>query len=119
MSDNLQEHEGMTGEVSWTGSEKCRKPQGICLPPTREPTHMPRFAVPPGVTCTIRPVRQTAWQNHVTARDTGYEKYESYDRRTKKYTFRLDGYLICVHRRDVVHREDTYGIRRPESSPRS
>ena len=99
----------MIGEVSWTGSEKCRKPQGTCTPPTREPKDTPRFAVPAGVRCRVRPVREVDWRNHATARATGYERYESYDRRTKRYTFRLDGYLMCVHRRHVVHREDTYG----------
>jgi hypothetical protein len=99
----------MTGEVSWTGSEKCRKPQGICLPPTREPTHRQRFVVPADVECTVRPVREITWRKYVTANETGYEKCESYDPRTKKYTFRRYGYLMSVHRRHVVHRDDTYG----------
>lgn len=92
----------------WTGSERERKPQGLCLPPQKKSVNYPRFVVPHDVPCHIRRVTEddSRWRPFRTRKATLYEKYEFYDRATKRYVFRLQGYCIRVHRSHVIHRAD-------------
>ena len=94
--------------TSWAGTERHRR-QGpsVCLPPSRPPRHVPRFLVRAGVPCEVRRVTEPAWRPYRTRKDTGHERHEGYS--CGRYVFRLDGYLIRVDRRYVVHRQDVYG----------
>ena len=93
--------------TSWTGSERLRRTQGLCLPPARQPVAVPRFLVPASVRCAVhRLFPATSWLAHTTIRDTGFERFESYG--DGLYTFRLGAWLIRVGRSHVRHREDSY-----------
>jgi hypothetical protein len=78
--------------------------------PYRKPTRVPRFLVRKGTKCAVAKVADEDWQEYVTTRDTGFEKYEHYHRTEAGnfYEFRHEGWLMLVHRRHVVHREDSY-----------
>lgn len=95
-------------EVSWTGSESQRRPQqGTCDPISdRPPNKTPRFLIVPNCPCEIQNVNDGLWRPHRTTIETGHERFETY--RDKHYVFRRYGYLIRIHRRYVVHREDSY-----------
>jgi hypothetical protein len=93
--------------TSWSGSEELRRAEpGACLPPTRPPVSVPRFAVPIGTACQVSRLMPLAWRAHVTRKALAFERHEGY--RNGWYTFRECGYLVRVHRRHVRHREDHY-----------
>ena len=94
--------------TSWSGSEDQRRPQGVCLPPARPPVVVPRFLIRAGTPCEITPLSRIGWRPYTTTREAPFERFESYDRKTKTYQFRDRGWLLRVHRRRVAHREDTY-----------
>jgi hypothetical protein len=95
-------------QQSWTGSEDQRRPQGICLPPTRPPNRTPRYLVPADTPCAVTPLSHLRWRPHRTTKDRGFEKYERYRRERRTYEFRLEGWLMEIEARRVVHREDSY-----------
>jgi hypothetical protein len=94
--------------TSWSGSEELRRPQGVCLPPTRPPVSVPRFLIRAGTACSVSRVSPLRWRPHITTMDVGLERFERYDRDRKVYEFRHLGWLLRVHRRHVQHGEDAY-----------
>ncbi len=93
-------------ESTWTGSEEDRREQGICLPPTGPPLSLPQFQILVGTACSIKRLSGNNWKPYTTKKALGFERYERYIRCS--YEFRFQGWLLLVHRRDVVHREDLY-----------
>jgi hypothetical protein len=78
--------------------------------PYRKPTRVPRFLVPKGTRCTVRNIVTDKRVTFTTTKDNGFERFERYERTEAGnfYEFRQEGYLLRVHRRHVIHREDTY-----------
>jgi hypothetical protein len=68
----------------------------------------PRFLVPAGTRCAVRNVVTDEWLPFKTTKDNGFEKFERYERTPDGnfYEFRLGQWILLVHRRYVVHRED-------------
>lgn len=91
--------------TSWTGSERERREQGVCLPSQAVAKKRPKYTVPAGCPCAIQKVMGGPWRPHRTTMETGYERYEFYQ--DKHYTFRRMGWFIKIHRRYVMHREDS------------
>jgi hypothetical protein len=89
-------------EASWTGSERQRRPQGICLPPKHPPRKVPRFFIPAGTSCTVSKISPNHWRPHVTRRDLGFDRYEEAD--GASMVFREQGYFLRVARQFVVRR---------------
>jgi hypothetical protein len=75
-----------------------------------EPTSesLPRFLVPPGTKCAVRNVTTDQWSPYQTTKPNGFERFEVYERTEEGnfYHFRLGTWILAVHRRHVVHRED-------------
>lgn len=69
----------------------------------------PRFLVKAGTTVAVSHVENLEWTEYVTKKDAGFEKYERYqsDEAGKFYEFRSKGWLMLVHRRNVIHRADS------------
>lgn len=74
----------------------------------KPPRHIPRFHLPAGTACDIRRMTESEWRPFTTTRDLSFERYERYvrDEAGNFYEFRIGLWLITVHRRDVVHRDD-------------
>jgi hypothetical protein len=68
----------------------------------------PRFLVPPGTRCAVRNVVKDEWLPHTTTKESGFEKFDRYEKNADGafYEFRLGQWVLLVHRRHVVHRED-------------
>jgi hypothetical protein len=81
-------------------------------PRSKPPRHVPRFLVPAGVPCAISKVCPLEWRPYTTKQESGFERFERYERseRGNYYHSRTGGWLMLVHRRHVVHREDTYSV---------
>jgi hypothetical protein len=71
-----------------------------------------RFTVPAGTPVAISPVARLDWRPYRTRRDLAFERFEFYKRSEAGpfYEFRLNGWLLRVHRRHVQHRQDLYRI---------
>lgn len=73
---------------------------------------IPRFLVRAGTRCAIRKVTEDErkYRPYRTVRDVGVERFETYrrDETGGYYEFRHAGWFLLVHRRNVIHREDTY-----------
>jgi hypothetical protein len=89
---------------SWSGSENNRREQGVCLPPKRPSSKLPRFQISQGCPCEISKVSPLEWQHYRTTKDLGFEFFETY--RDHKYVFRDRGYFLRVNRVYVSHRDD-------------
>jgi hypothetical protein len=78
--------------------------------PYQKPKRVPRFLVRAGTKCAISKVARLDWREHTTVKDIGFERFERYERTEAGgfYEFRHEGWLMLVHRRHVVHREDSY-----------
>ncbi len=98
-SNEPEERQGRTREVSWTGSEEDRREQGVCLPPVRPPIRISRYTIPAGTRCAISKVAVLRWCAHVTKRELGFERYEISEGRD--WIFREEGYYIRVGRNAV------------------
>lgn len=85
--------------TSWSGSERERREQGVCLPPSKPPSKQSRFFIPRGVSCAVRRVEESEWRGHVTTADHGFDRYERYD--DGYYEFRLKGWLMLVRSKYV------------------
>lgn len=85
--------------TSWSGSERGRREQGVCLPPSRPSNRASRFTVPRGVRCLVRRVSGVEWRDHVTAHDCGFDRYETFA--DFHYEFRLKGWIMRVNCRHV------------------
>jgi hypothetical protein len=92
--------------TSWTGTERQRREQGVCLPPARPAVRVPRFLIPAGSSVRVSRVSRLCWRPHFTRKELHFERHEGY--RNGQYTFRHQGYLISVWRGLVHHREDGY-----------
>jgi hypothetical protein len=68
----------------------------------------PRFLVPAGTRCAVRNVVRGEWLPFMTRKESGFERYERYERTPEGafYEFRSGVWVLLVHRRHVVHRED-------------
>lgn len=88
--------------MDWTGSERQRKPQGTCLPPSKDPVVVPRFLIKAGTLCGVRPVMANRFRTHVTKKDLSFESFELCQ--GPCYQFRYEGWIIVVHRDRVVCR---------------
>jgi superfamily II DNA or RNA helicase len=92
---------------SWTQSERARKPQGSCLPPTTPPNKTPRYFIKAGtpvIVTKIVPYSQHE-RPHQTKQDLAFERFET--NRNGEYVFRHFGWAVRVNRGHVVHREDS------------
>ncbi len=90
--------------MDWSGSARMRKPQGICLPPSRPAVKLERFVASPGTPCQIRPVSQVTWRPFRTTKRTGFERFERYAGHS--YEFRDQGWMMRVARRYVRCRDE-------------
>lgn len=104
----------------WSGGEGQQFPKWE--PPGKG---RPKYLVPAGTKCAIRNVLAGDWTPYTTVRESGFEKYERYDRQDEGnfYEFRLGVWLMLVHRKYVVHREAVDEMERrlrmaPEYKPR-
>lgn len=81
-----------------------------CAPPQTKPaSKVPRFKIKPGTLCDIRKISSAdEWQEYRTKKELGFEKLERYLPDEKCYEFRFQGWVLCVHRSKVKHREDSY-----------
>jgi hypothetical protein len=95
-------------ETSWSGTEDRRREQGVCLPPTRAPNTMPRYWIPAGTAIRVSKLSPLSWRQWTTRVSLSFERHEGY--RNGWYTFRERGWLVCVHRRHVVHRADLASV---------
>src|SRR6476660_6326286 len=87
-------------QSSWTGSEAQRLPQLTCRPPQHAPVNGPRFGVPAGVECWVKPLAADAWQSFRTRLETGFSKFEYHE--TGYLVFRQRGYLLKVQSCHVI-----------------
>jgi hypothetical protein len=87
-----------------------RTVQLLCPPPTKEPNKTPRFAIKMGTKVSIARIdeKHDCWEDYTTKQELGFEKFERYDKEFKHYHFRVKAWIICVHRSQVIHREDLY-----------
>jgi hypothetical protein len=60
---------------SWSGSEQLRRPQGVCLPPTKLARHLPRFRVPAGIPVWITRESPVNWKEYLTTRATVFQHF--------------------------------------------
>lgn len=78
----------------------------------RQSRKQPRYLIPSGTTCGIRRVEEQKeeWREYNTKQDIWFERYERYETTETGnfYHFRESGWLMVVHRRFVIHREDGY-----------
>lgn len=87
--------------MDWTGSASKRKPQGVCLPPTKEP--LPdefKYTIPAGTLAEIRKVTKEKWFHYVTTKDCGFQKYQS--KYAGRFMFKLDGWMIRVRWKQMI-----------------
>lgn len=91
--------------MSWTGSENERKPQGVCLPPTKPADLRERFTIPACTQVLIQPIDdfRSPWWEHTTKATLGFDKCEGSVNGVA--TFRELGYFIRVKWWRVVRRE--------------
>jgi len=91
--------------MSWTGSERQRREQGGCRPPTTTALpSVPRYRIPAGTRAFLRLATETTWHGWTTRRECCFDRREWYEKGW--YVFRTGGYLLRVHRSKVVHGED-------------
>jgi hypothetical protein len=79
-ADDSRKGMEMTGEeqkLSWTGSEKQRKRQGVCLPPPRPPATAPVYHVRSRTVCQIPD--GDGWVNERTRSDLALGQPVQYD----------------------------------------
>lgn len=93
--------------MSWTGSENQRREQGSCRPPAMPANDTPRYLIPVGVPCEVRRVDQAEWFEYTTKVESSFNRYESYDKKTKCYVFRHEGAQIRIKATHVTHRGRT------------
>lgn len=88
--------------MSWTGSEKQRRKQGICLPPALPPDLRHRFTIPSETTVLIQPIDDYAapWKEYKTRIDLGFDRCEG--SQDGMGTFREQGFFIRAKWRDVI-----------------
>ena len=70
----------VTGErqqLSWTGSEKQRKRQGVCLPPPRPPATVPAYRVLSRTACQVQD--GVGWVNDRTRSNLAFGQPVRYD----------------------------------------
>lgn len=92
-------------ETTWTGSESERKPQGLCLPPSKPSDLREKWTIPAGTTVKVQPVNnfRQPWRWHTTQKELGFRKCEGLQNGWGK--FRQEGYFIRVEWKHVVRRE--------------
>lgn len=91
--------------MSWTGSENERKPQGICLPPSKPADLRERFTIPAGTPVQLQPISDSRapYIDYTTKVELQFRKCEDF---TKGYgKFREAGWFIFVRWGRVVRRE--------------
>jgi hypothetical protein len=74
----------------------------------RPPVTRPRFLIPAGTRVAVRNVIIDEWRACTTTKENGFERYETYtkDEGVGYYQFRTGVWVMLVHRRFVIHRED-------------
>lgn len=90
--------------ADWSGSERQRKPQGECRPPSRPANLQSKFTIPAGTKVLIQPITDPCklW-SHTTTRELGFDKCEGNENGEGK--FREQGYFLFVRWSLVVRRE--------------
>ena len=89
--------------MSWSGSERARRPQGMCRPPAHEATVEVLF-VPAGTWGWVRRVTESDWQQFATTRDCKFLRAEYVD--GSCLVFRQDGWQLRIPSRAVVRRNE-------------
>jgi len=89
--------------VSWTGSEKQRREQGICRPPVSPADRTPKYRIPAGTSVHIRRIGAVEWQPYVMKREQGFDRFES--RVMRSLVFRTFGWQIRVSPRRVINQK--------------
>lgn len=90
---------------SWTGSETERRPQGVCLPPSKPSDLREKWTLPVGTPVLIQPVNdcKVPYRRHTLKMELGFRKCEDYSKGIGR--FRHDGYFIKVEWKHVIKRE--------------
>jgi hypothetical protein len=75
--------------------------------------------VPAGTRCAVRNLIRGGWLPFTTTRASGFERYERYERTPDGafYESRAGVWVLRVHRRHVVHREDADRLAVPRNGP--
>jgi hypothetical protein len=96
----VQTEEGDMG--MWSG------PTGQQFAKYTRPTKRPRFLIPSGTKVAVRNVITDEWRTYTTTKENGFEKYDRYERNADGafYEFRTGLWVLIVHRRYVIHRDD-------------
>src|SRR4051794_16148668 len=101
--DPFDEPEDEAREASWLGSERLRRGQGACLPPTRPPVREPMFSLPAGTPCEVSYITPVAWRGYTTKTPLAFEAFEFHT--PPHYTFRHAMLMIRVHESRVKVRK--------------
>lgn len=92
---------------SWSGSERERREQMPCSPPSVATRFTPRFRIPAGTAVQVCEVVDSGkhWMNYTTKREIGFERYEYAE--CGEYVFRESGYFVRVRFNRVIQRKRT------------